>query len=395
MIKLVESWLIELVKGIGKLFLNPLAYWSIILIFIVGYKRVKQERKQFGIKLFDVFAEGISRWKLSLLLGCLLSLITLGVGMVFSYDVIILLSAVIFILSLTFNYSLLSPSYTIGLTFIIIILSPLLLENQSVFSSNLFKGVSFTSLALLLGLFLIVEGLLLNTTKRNESFPELVLSQRGVWVGQHRLKKLTVIPFFVIVPTGLITPFASYWPYFNIGDESFSLLLLPFLIGFNHIVKGNLPSFIAKKLAKSIGLLGVIVLLFALGSIYLPLSWFSIIAVIIAILGREYINYKHKMSDKESSNYFKPIKEGVKVLGIIQDSPADRLGILVGEKIVRVNGKKINNANEFYNYLSDSSVNFKLEVIDDAEEIRYVQSALYEGDHHELGIVFTTQPYRE
>lgn len=395
MIKLVESWLMEIIKGIGKLFLNPLAYWSVILIFLVGYKRIKKERTQFGIKLFDSFSEWISTWKLSLLLSVFITLITLGIGMVFSYDVIILLSVVIIVLSLTFNYSMLSPSYTIGLTFLILVLSPLFLENQSFIDPNLFTGVNFTSLAILLGVFLMIEALLLKKTERNDTFPELILSERGVWIGQHRLKKLSIIPFFVIVPSGAITPFAPYWPFFDIGGESYGLLLIPFLIGFNHVIKGALPQLTAKKTAKSMALLSSLVLLFALGSVYEPLSWFSIIAVVIAILGREFVNYKHRMNDKDSSAYFQPIDDGVKILGVIQNSPANRLGILVGEKIVRVNGQKIYDAKQFYNCLSDSSVNFKLEVIDDAGEIRYVQSSLYDGDHYELGIIFTSKPYRE
>lgn len=395
MIKLVESWLIELVKGIGKFFLNPLAYWSVILIFLVGYKRIKEERRQFGFKLFDSFSEWIRTWKLSLLLGVFISLVTIGAGMVFSYDVIILLAIVSIILSLTLNYSMLSPSYTIGFTFLLILLSSLILENQSIIDPKLFTGVNFTSFAVLLGIFLIVEALLLKRTNRNETFPELVLSERGLWIGQHRLKKLSIIPFFVVVPSGLIIPFAPFWPFFDIGGESYGLLLIPFLIGFNHVIRGSLPQLAAKRLTKSMILLGSLVLIFALGSIYAPLSWFSIIAVIIAILGREFINYKHRINDKESSAYFQPIDDGVKILGVVQNSPADRLGVLVGEKIVKVNGKKIYDGNQFYNCLSDGSVNFKLEVIDDAGEIRHVQSSLYEGDHHELGIIFTSKPYRE
>lgn len=394
-IKLVVSWSIELLKGIGKLFLNPLTYWSVFLMFLVGYKRIKVERKQFGLKLFESFSEWISTWKLSLFIGLFISLITIGGGMVFSYDTIILLGIVTIILSLTFNYSMLSPSYTIGFTFILILLSPLILEKQSFINQELFTGVNFTSLAVLLGLFLFIEAILLMRTERNATYPELVLSERGVWIGQHRLKKLSIIPFFVIVPSGLITPFAPFWPFFDIGGESYGLLLIPFLLGFNHVVRGALPQLSAKKLAKSMTFLAFLVLVIALGSIYEPLSWFSIIAVIIAILGREFINFKHRINDKEVSDYFQPIDDGVKVLGVIQNSPADRLGILVGEKIVKVNSQKIYDRNQFYNCLSDTSVNFKLEIIDDAGEMRYVQSSLYEGDHHELGIIFASKPYRK
>lgn len=391
MIQLVELWLIELAKGIGKFFLNPLIYWSILLMFLVGYKRIRQERRHFRIKIDDPLAEWRSSWKLSLILGLIISLITIGAGMVFAYDVVILLVIVTIILSLTFNYSLLSPSYTLGLTFLIVLLGPLLLEKQDMIDVTLFSQVNFSSLAILLGIFVMAEALLLKRTERNKTFAELVLSERGAWIGQHRIKKLSMIPFFVVVPAGLITPFAPYWPFFDIGGQSYGLLLIPFLLGFNYLVRGELPHVSARKLGQSMNRLGIFILLIALGSIYEPLSWLSIVAVLFAILGREYITYKHRTKDKEKQAYFRPVDDGIKVLAIIPNSPAEGLGILVGEKIVRVNGENITDAWQFYNYLSDNNVNFRLEVLDEANEMRYVQGALYEGQHYELGIIFASK----
>ena len=258
---------------------------------------------------------------------------------------------------------------------------------------DLFNQTNFIGLVLLLGLFLIVESILLRRTKRNETFPEIVLSKRGVWVGQHHLKKLAVIPFFVLIPNGFITPFAPFWPYISFGDESYSLLLVPFLIGFDFTIKGSLPQETAKRIAPPLALLGILVLLLGVGSIYL--SWLSLVAVIIAILGREYINYRHRTADKEKGFYFNQIEDGIKVLGVIPGTPADRLHILIGETIKKVNDHKVNNVKQFYEALQNSGAFFKLEVIDDKGEVRFVQSAFYEEDHHELGIIFTDKPYRK
>ncbi len=49
----------------------------------------------------------------------------------------------------------------------------------------------------------------------------------------------------------------------------------------------------------------------------------------------------------------------------------------------------------FYQALQKSGAFFKLDIIDDAGEVRFVQSAFYEGDHHELGLIFTEKPYRK
>lgn len=389
---MVESWLLELLKGIGKVFLNPLLYWSFLMILIVSYRRIQRERGHFGFKIFNAFSEWKNTWMTSILAGLIISLLTLGLGMVFSYETILVLSIVVIILSISFSLTLLSASYTIGITYLIILLSPLLLQFQTFLDVQLFSKIDFTSLVILLSIFLFIEAILLKNIKREDTFPELSLSDRGIWIGQHHLKKISMIPFFVLIPSGMITPFAPFWPYFSIGDESYSILLVPFIIGFDYLVRGSLPQNAARRISKSVSILGLIVLLLAIGSIYI--SWLSLIAVLIAIVGREFINYKHRINDKGSLPYFNPVAAGLKVLAVIPGTPGDRLGILVGETILKVNGQEINSVEEFYIALQESGAYFKIDVLNDEEEVRFVQSALYEGDHHELGLIFAGKPYR-
>jgi len=389
----VESWLLELVKGIGRVFFNPLLYWSFFLILIVGYKRIQRERSYFGVKIFNAFSEWKNTWMVSIVAGLFISLVTIGLGIVYSHEVILVLSIVVIILSITFKLTLLSASYTIGITYLLILLSPLLLKFQTIIELDLFSRIDFTSLVIILGIFLVIEAILLRFIKREETFPELSLSDRGIWVGQHRLKKLSIIPFFVLVPSGMITPFAPFWPYFSVGDESYSILLVPFIIGFDYLVRGSFPQDAARKISKSVSLLGIIVILLAVGSIYI--AWLSIIAVLIAIVGREYISYKHRVDDKSSLPYFNQVKSGLKVLAIIPGTPGDRLGILVGETIMKINGQEVNSVRELYIALQESGAYFKIDVLNDEGEVRFVQSALYEGDHHKLGLIFAGSPYRE
>ena len=390
---MVESWLTELLKGIGKVFLNPLLYWSFILIVIVGYKRIRQERKQFGVKIFDVFSEWKKTWIISLLAGLSISLLNLGLGIVLSYESILILGIVVILLSISFRLSLLSASYTMGITFLIVLLSPLLLQFQTFLGVKSFTEIDLTGIVILLSIFLFVEAILLNNVKREETFPELSMSDRGIWIGQHRLKKLSLIPFFVLIPSGMITPFAPFWPYFSIGDESYSIILVPFIIGFDYVVRGSLPQDAARRISKSVHILGLVILLLALGSIYI--SWLSLVAVLIAIIGREFINYKHRVEDKNAIPYFNPVAAGLKVLAVIPGTPGDRLGIQVGETILKVNNQEINSVQGLYTALQESGAYFKIDVLNDEGEVRFVQSALYEGDHHELGLTFAGEPYRK
>src|SRR5699024_4811359 len=51
-IMMLETWGVELARGIGLFFLNPLVYWEFILVILVGYKRIHAERLNFGVKLY-------------------------------------------------------------------------------------------------------------------------------------------------------------------------------------------------------------------------------------------------------------------------------------------------------------------------------------------------------
>lgn len=391
---MVEAWLMELVKGIGRVFLNPLLYWAIILVILSGIVRIKKERHHFGSKVFDVFSEWKHTWPVAIVSGIIVTLLVLGVGVTFSYETILLLSMVMVVLSLALRFTLLSASYTIGFTYILLLFIPFILDNQTYVSvdSDLFTNTNFSGLVMLLGLFLIIEAIFTRRVKRNESFPDLVLGNRGKWVGQHHVKKMSIIPFFALVPSGMITSVIPFWPYFSLGGETYSLLLVPFLIGFDHVFRGSAPHMKGRKLANSIGTLGVIVLLIGIGSVFI--SWLSLVAVILAIVGREYIRYRHGVHDKAKVPYFHMFANGLKILAIIPDTPADRLGMMVGETIGKVNGRKVHDETAFYQALQASGAFFKLEIVDDSGEVRFVQSALYQGDHHELGIVFAKEKYR-
>ena len=240
---------------------------------------------------------------------------------------------------------------------------------------------------------ILVESILIHNVKRNATFPSIALSDRGAWVGQHRIKKLSLIPFFAMIPNGLIAPFAPWWPYFSIGEETYSVILIPFLIGFDYLAKGHFPVHAVQKISKFNTLLGIGILAIAAGSIFLP--FLSIVAVILAIIGKEFLNYKYRVGDRLRRPFFGQLQDGLTIVGIIPATPAARLDIFIGETIVKVNGKRVATEEQFYKALQSTGAFFKLEILDDRGENRFVQGAFYEGDHHELGLLFASAPYRQ
>ncbi|UFT98524.1 PDZ domain-containing protein [Radiobacillus kanasensis] len=384
---MMEDWLWELLKGLGRLFLNPVLYWFIICVLLASRQRISKERRLFGTKIFDIFSESKRTASVSLIAGIILSLLSIGLGIVFDFYVLLLIAAVTIALSLFLRFSLLSAAYTLGFSYLII------LAIQYVYGpeTNIdileeLQHIDAASFTIIIGFFLIVEAFLLLRIDQRETFPEVVKGNRGKWIGQHRLKKAVIIPFFALLPSGFIEPFAPWWPIFTIEGDSYGLVLIPFLIGFEHVAKGFSPVVTAKKLGNAVLILSLIVIGFAISSYYY--AFMSLVAVVVAIVGREWISYRHRLQDQQKSAYFSPSSTGMLVLGVIPGTPADGLGLLAGERIEKVNGKVVTNVQEFYEALHTSSASCRLDVRDDRGEIRFVQRAMYQGEHHELGIVF-------
>lgn len=395
---MLELWLMELLKGFGKLFLNPLFYWTLCLVLLTSYRRIKKERFYFGSKIFPFFSEIRKTWVISIIFSISISILSIVFGLIFTFEMVILLAFFSIILSITGSLSMLSASYTIGLTYILILILSFIphgyisgLENYiSLPSINIHY---LTSLAILTAIFLLVEVILISKNKNEPTYPTIKKSPRGIWIGEHYLKKLAFIPFFTFIPTDVISGIAPIWPYIHYGEQSYSLICIPFILGYQYRFQGELPSRMVKNIAQSTLVICLMVMLFAIASLYYPVL--SFVAILIAIIGKEYITYRHKLKDRQKTPYFTPLNKGLKVLAIMPDGPAERLGIAVGETILKVNGQLIENTNQFYEALQNSGAFFKLDILDVYGEIRFVTSAFFEQDHYELGITFPEKPYRK
>ena len=389
----LEIWLIEFAKGVGTLFIHPLLYWFLLLLMFTGIRRIKKEREYFGAKINNLFAEGKQTLVIALLFSIIVSALAISFGIIISFETIILLGVVMIILSMTTSTTMLSASYTLGITFIILLLISFidLHRFEAFMQFQDLSAVHFICLAILTGLFLLVEALLLGTTKKGRTFSTLSLSERGIWTGQHQLKRLAFVPFFALLPTDSLTGITPLYPYFEYGNQTFSLVLLPFFLGYQYNVRSELPEKAAEKLGRATLLLGFLVLLCAIGSLFFPV--FSLVAIILSIVGKEWITYRHRLQDRRKPAFFRPLDEGIKVLDTIPNSPADRLEILTGEIILKVNGTIVTDSTQLYKALQNSGAFFKLDVLDYNGEVRFIHSAFYEEDHHELGIIFAEKPF--
>lgn len=392
---MMEIWGIELLYALGRMFLNPLLYWAILLLIIAGARRVKRERINFGVKVYESFSEISGTLLFSLLFSFIISIVSVLSGFVLSIEILIVLAIVSILLSINGSFQSLSAAYTLGFTFIIFMLLPLLPNDllEPYFSTDRLMNIQYVTIAVLLSLFLYVESLLILLAKNKQIYPALSLSDRGVWIGEHQLKRMALIPFLVFIPAGNGTDIAPILPYFQIGNESFYLAFVPFILGTQFTARTEYMFKLKRKIAKQKLVLSLFVFIFAVLSYYYFI--FALVAIIIAILGNEWITFRNRTKNIHGKAVLAPTDEGVKIIGTIPGSKADELEILPGEVITKVNDKKVSNSDEFYKALQQSGAFFKLDVVDKNGEVRFIKSAFYAEDHHDLGLLFPEAPYHE
>nr|WP_251030268.1 PDZ domain-containing protein [Bacillus sp. ISL-35] len=375
-------------KGTGRLLLHPVFYYSFFIAAVIGVSRVKRERKNFTVRSEDAYFELRQLFPVGLLVGLVISLITVAAGITIPFAAIVLIAAATLLLSFTTRVRLLAPAYTVGAAFFALaFLSGKKIELPLV--GDLFANLDekiYPSIAILLALLTIGEGFLILKNGKKGTSPKLIKSKRGQMVGVHEVKRLWLVPAFMLIPGNILTMPFEWWPVFTLGDNTYSLLLVPFAIGMHQQIQGMLPREAIQQQGSRVIGLGILTTLISATGYWYPIA--SIAAVSIAIIGREVLTYTQRMHEESRPFYFSKKNHGVMILGILPESPADKMALEVGELVTKVNGTNVNDEKTFYEALSRNRAHCKLEVLDTNGQIRFVQRALYEGDHHELGILF-------
>ena len=387
---LIEVWVIEVLKGIGRFLLHPLVYIFLAMSVYLGYTRVKRERKRFHVRTFY----GLSELKLLIpagfLIGLVISVITIVTGVVVPFYTIVLLACFTLLLALLGKTRNLSPVFIIGLSFFTI----LFLRRSSIEHPILteLQETSITGLVLLLSLLVMAEGFLIFKKAHLQTSPDILISKRGQAVGAHISNKLWMVPVFLFIPGEALSIHLDWWPLFSIAGEQYALFLVPFGIGFSQKLKSMLPKQGAEFVGRRVMSLGILLVALAIASQWFPVI--AIMAISFAMVARELISLQFRVLDDSNPFYYTRKKNGLLVLGIVPKSPADKMGIQIGEIISKVNGSQVTEEEDFYRSLQKNRAFCKLEVIGFNGEMRFVQGALYDGEHHELGILFVQDENR-
>ncbi|KHF26805.1 Cell division topological determinant MinJ [Anoxybacillus sp. BCO1] len=383
----MEAWGFAFLKALGAFWMQPLLYYAIIFAWFIGWLRVQRERRDFHTRVYESSREWRALIRSRSWFALIFSIATVGIGIVLPNDTLILWTVVTIVCSFFMQPRLLSPAYVGSIvTFTVTFLGHM--EWTKPFFMRFFPHIAetnVTALALLTSLLLFIEMWLVHHEGAELSSPRLVVSKRGLTIGEQVVQRLWLVPLMIPVPGDSVQSFAAWWPIISDG-ETYSFVLVPFLLGFSQRMQTRMPVHLTKWTAKRIGWLALVVSVLAIGS-----YWFkplAIVAAVLAIVWREWIALSAKLYEQKRPPYFTKRTNGLVILGVLPDTPAHKMALSVGEVIVKVNGTPVATEKEFYAALQQNRAFCKLEVLNESGEVRFAQTALFEGEHHELGLLF-------
>ncbi|MET0959315.1 MAG: PDZ domain-containing protein [Psychrobacillus psychrotolerans] len=386
---MVQEVLIELVKGIGRFFLHPAVYVTLLFSILIGYVRVKRERRQFRTRLLWGWTEAKGFLLDGIIWALILSAISVAIGLVIPNSWLLIYSMWMLLFILLFTYQFGSAIYTIALGTATAYAMYTFNWSLDVFSWTVsgldILQAGIVPVAIIAGLLLIVEGVLIQKHGVAQASPKLVTTHRGIEAIVYHVKKLWLLPILLMIPGDVIPTYLPYWPQFTLGETAFSFVVFPFVIGFQQKSQHSLPIHFFAGYGKIVWQLGIVITIIAAIGYFEPLV--SAIALLIGVIARLLITIIKYQQEKTGNYAVSPQSNGVMIAGVLSGSPAEKMGLLIGERIVKVNGQKVENEQELYEAVQINAAHCRLEVLDSNGELRLRQHILFRHDHYRLGLI--------
>ncbi len=384
-----EAIFLELFLAIGRFFINPLIYVALLFAIFLGYVRVKRERKYFHRRVLNGWSEFKSVFSVGIVLTLLLSLVTIVGGLTVPVQLLVVVSVVSIICLILFNFHLLSPAVTWAIAFAVL----LIMDWKSMSFELLgytWQGVAFEegsalTVAIIIGMLLIAEGVLVRKNGEKYASPVVEKTSRGLKSIAYFSKKIWIVPVFFIIPGDAISGYIPWWPLLTIGAEQFGLVLFPVVIGFQQITRRLLPVHFYPMLGRYITILGEVIVLGSLAA-YFDLR-IGLAVILIALICRFILSVGYKFTERKDVYAVSPSSYGAMIAAVLPGSPAEKMGLRVGEIIKRVNGRNVFTERDLYEALQINAAHCRLEVLDHQMENRLTQYVVHNEDHYQIGVL--------
>ncbi len=386
--------------------------WALLLffiqpVFLAGLfysswsrnKRLKYVRKNYRLNFNRLPFEVLDYLFKAFFIGGLISLVSVGIGVPLTLEWYIMYQLITIVLLMISGSRFVHPLFTFSLSSLALFLvdrAELSLpfgflkqfSEQSLINVD-FQLTNLSSLMLnslfFVTVILLLTSFLIKNKNENKYYPKLASSKRGKAVAKYTNRSLWVLPLFAIVPGNVIEPFASWWPLFSIGGEKYAILLLPILIGIHYTVSTQLLEEASEKMVQDFHTLGSISALLLIGSYFY--NDLSVFALAFLLVGGLVVYYRHRKRENLWTFKYGPADEGIRVIAVRPNSPAERMNLSVGAIITHINDEEIRSKDEFYETMTYNRSYVKMRLKRTDGEVVIVETPLYEDDFNNLGVL--------
>lgn len=352
--------------------------------------RVNFNREQFELK--DYLFKG-------LLLGIILSVVFLIIGMPLTIEWYLMYQLITVLVILISGYRFVQPVFTFSFTSLTIfalnyfdiqnpILQPLMGIELNMFNlqgSTLNFSAILTNVVLYMSIILYATTFSLDKKNEHKIYPQLNTSKRGKKVASYQKSPLWLLPLLIIVPGYVIEPFVEWWPLINIGESQFAFFLLPVLTGFRFTVSTQLIEEATEVLQKEFRYLALLGIVLAVASNFI--SRINYVSILLLPLLGLFILIRHRRRENQWSFRYGPTNDGVRVIAVRKDSPAERLNLTIGDTILDINDIHMSDKEKYNEAIANNRSYIKMRTRRKDGEVVIAETALYDNDYNNLGLL--------
>ncbi len=384
--------LLSVMKGVGWFFLNPILYVFVLFIYLHYRRQMNLERQLFAVRIQFPLLQTIRSLGMGAAGGLLVSILSAALGVVIQLQDLWLLWGIAICLALV-RLRFLCFAYAAGILTLLHGLAQLAPGMAQVAGigtvwSWLLQAKPVPLLALV-AIMHLIEAWLIRWNAGRDASPLFVEGKRGRIVGAYLLHSFWLTPMALLVETAPGSGFSGAlfpgWPFFSAEGLTVGLLLLPTVTGFSDLTQTLTPERKARDIARQLGWYAVLLLALAYVANLLPPL--AVLAALFALAGHEGLFWLSQWQERQRPPCFIQSTSGVKIMAVIPGTPAEEMGLLPGEVVVKVNGVAVRNKEELYPALQVNPAFCKMEVLTRGGELKFVQCAVYAGNHHQLGII--------
>ena len=348
---------------------NPF-FWLVVIIVLTQYRRtIFIEKKLFGQPFNNLWQQtvysvgygllgGVFGSFFLLLLG--ISLESIGIAYLWPLAIILLL----------INPRFLCFAYAGGLIAIVSLAIRFLQPFWPVLGEvGLLRGIAqihLPGLLALIGILHLTESFLIYLSGHRGFSPIYLKTPAGEVVGGYSLQRFWPLPLtglwgLVVAESADILvggiPMPDWWPLLGEvmspgGGEQIIYLMVPLVagLGYSDLALSSYPQNKRKKTARNLAFYSILLSLLAVVSVFRPEMLLP--AALFAPLGHELIIRKGNKEEFAGRPLFRAGPDGgLKVLAVFPDSPAQKAGVQVGDRLVQVNGEPVSSEMDYWHIL--------------------------------------------